>query len=698
MTKSKIKDAFERLNDRQQQAVKDNSTRLLLLAGAGSGKTSTLVVRVCRHLMKDKFHPREIVGLTFTNKAGTELKERVKDLLGDRATEGMFIGTFHSFCVRILRKNFTAAGLPQNFQILDEGDKKSLLKTIWKKKFEEESQKLKDKAKEHGWSKTKLADLQGELKKFYAELKAGVNLSITALGYIKNRGLGHEWIKRDMQEKVEQGQIPETVADFTVDLCQRYEERKDAMHMLDFDDLIIRTNQMLKNSPEVKKGINTQIRSLLIDEFQDTNIIQYELMKLLVTPQTMLTVVGDEDQLIYEWRGAILSNILKFCEAEGGTLIKMEQNYRSTRSILGGANSLISNNEDRLGKTLFTENKTGEAISQCFFANAYDEAEDVVRTIVNLREDGAKLNDVAIIYRNNSMSGAIGNILHRHNLPAIVYGGLSFWERKEIKDIMSYLKWIDTDANSFAINRILTRMKIGFGEKKHIEIEKFAEKHSITYGAALKDFATSGKASKLKTELKTVIGIKEHAEELYKESGLGEAVKYISRHAGFTDIYKRTEEEETVVERVENMYQLEETAQMFDHEEVDEAGVRLDDLSVFLTNADLQVEAQNNKDKDADSVSLMTIHASKGLEYKYVFIIGVEDAYFPSPMRKTRGEIEEERRLAYVAITRAKSQLWMSGARNRLNKQSMGLSKFAKEIESRYKIVEDKSIKSAYYY
>lgn len=694
MTKTSIKEAFERLNPSQQTSVREDNPRLLILAGAGTGKTSTLVVRVTRHLIKDKFLPNEIVGLTFTNKAGMELKNRVGDLVGQEKLKSMFFGTFHSFCVRVLRKNHQAANLPENFQILDEEDKKKLIRGIWKKELERALAAEKSECKRIGLNKDEAKRRTDSVKLHYSILKDSIALAIEKLGYAKNRGHGLEWIKSELEELGLSGKLPENVADFTAVLCEEYESEKEKFFMLDFDDLIIRTNHTLKSHKDLRIGLSKQIKALLIDEFQDTNIIQYELMKLLINKTTMLTIVGDEDQLIYEWRGAILDNILKFCDKESGICIKLEQNYRSTKSILGAANDVIQNNKNRYGKTLFTSNNIGEPIAQTFYPNAYDEADSVVREIAMLKRVGVPYHNIAILYRNKSMSGAMENALHKHNIPSVVYGGTSFWERKEIKDVLAFLKWIDNGVNALSILRILERLKIGFGDMKHVEVDNIATSESISYDQALRKFIKGGKPSKLKVALSHLVALRDDAKSIYEEKGLYSLVEFVVRHSGFIDIYKKTDDEEAIAERRANLEQIIETAEMFEHEETNEQGDPLDDLVVFLANADLQVESQSKRDKDAESVSLMTIHASKGLEYEYVFIIGLEEASFPSPRRILKTEIEEERRLAYVAITRGKKKVFMSGAKVRLDKFSPEMSIFAREISDKHKIYLEKSSSS----
>ncbi|MCY9861035.1 ATP-dependent helicase [Vibrio coralliirubri] len=689
-----VKASFERLNAQQKVSVREDNKRLLVLAGAGTGKTSMLVVRVARHLIKDKFNKNEIVGLTFTNKAGNELKAKVEDIVGRDVANGMFFGTFHSFCVRLLRKNHESANLPANFQILDETDKKRLLKSIHSRDKDSDIALAKLHAKEAGWTSTQLKRRVDEIKFEYTNLKDAIKLAIEVLGYAKNRGHGVEWIESHLSELAFKSSLSQELCEYTSKLAKSYESEKERLFMLDFDDLIIRTNSMLSENKILRQGIQNQIKALLIDEFQDTNVIQYDLMKLLINRQTMLTVVGDEDQLIYEWRGAILEHILDFCTKENGVCIKLEQNYRSTKSILCAANEVIGNNKNRHGKTLFTANDIGMPIYQTFYSNAYDEADAVVREIVNLHRDGVKFKDIAVLYRNKSMSGAIGNSLHKHSIPSVVYGGMAFWERLEIKDVMAFLKWVNNDSNALAIQRILERFKVGYGEKKHIEVTQIAEKDGFTYGQALLKFAESGKETALKAALKTILAFKESATKLYETKGIHGLVSHVVSRSGLLDVYKKSEDQEVVAERHEHMLQIVENAAMFTHEEVDADDKPLDDLMVFLANADLQVEAQAKKGKDSDCVSLMTMHSSKGLEYEYVFIIGAENANFPSPMRVSQREIEEERRLAYVAITRGKKKVMMSGARQRLNKTSTEMSLFAKEISTKYKIFSDKSFNS----
>ena len=690
--RQRILDAFNKLNEQQKKCIRQNNKRLLVLAGAGTGKTSTLVVRITRHISKDKFKPHEIVALTFTNKAGNEFKKRVNAILSEKFTLNMFLGTFHSFCLKLLRKNHSFANLPQNFQIIDDADKLRLFKSIWRKDLEDKLNIAKAKITKEKINKVIAAEITEEIKDNFKVFKEAIKISIHIIGYAKNRGYDQEWIKDNILEFIGKNDINYEFCDYILHLINEYESEKEKFYLLDFDDLILRTNKMLKEHACLREGIQKQIKALLIDEFQDSNIIQYELMKLLTNDDCLLTVVGDDDQSIYQWRGAILENILEFCSREKGICIKLEENYRSSQCIIKAANDVIDNNKERCGKRLFTQNGVGSPVMQCFYSNAYDEADAVIREILFLERDGVEHKDIAILYRNKSMSGVISNTLYKHNIPSVVYGGSAFWERSEIKDLMAFLKWIDNEGNALSIQRLLNQIKIGYGDKKHLDVNQLAILKKISYGDALREFASEGKSNKLKSALLKIIELKNSAKEIYQQEGLSNAVDFIIKNSGILESYKKGDDKEQFLERIEHMSQIKETASMFSHSEIGEDGELLDDLSVFLSNADLQFEMQSNKANNDKAVSLMTIHAAKGLEYNYVFIIGMEDANFPSILKVLSEDIEEERRLAYVAITRAKKKVYISGAQTRLNKESKQISLFAREISEKHKVFEDKTV------
>ncbi len=688
----KVKEAYNKLNPEQKSAVLTKSKRLLIIAGAGSGKTSTIVVRLARHLLSDKFKPQEVVALTFTNKAGGELKERVESLVGEDLSSKIQVGTFHSYCVKLLRKYHSHARLPQNFSILDEADKKKLLTNIWFSKRENAITKLKLHGKSTGTPKQTLDLKIGEIQARYANVKDSIKLAADRIGYMKNRGLDFEWLKGDLVNRVSMGLISSELASFAFSLCKEYERVKNDQHILDFDDLIIKVVYMLKQDTSLRRSLNRQIRALLIDEFQDTNVIQYSLMKLLIGPDTFLTVIGDEDQLIYSWRGAILNNILSFCERENGVRIKLEKNYRSSSNIINAANGIIRNNRERLGKTLTPTKGLGELVSATFFHNSKQEAQSVLDEIVNLSARGIKPSQIAILYRSKAMATQIEAYLHKKNIPSITHGGLSFWERQEIKDMLAILKWINNPNDSLSITRVLERLRIGFGDKKAHEIRTLVEMNDITYDAALEQYCNDGNKSKFKAELRKIIFLKNTAHDFYVSNGLGAALQYIYSNFGFLDAYAKKDDDEQLGERSLNMQQLIEIGFDFNHEEQDRLGMPIDDLSVFVSYAELQLESQLTKNHDSNNaVSLMTMHASKGLEYDYVFVIGMEQAFFPAPNKTRTSEVEEERRLAYVAITRAKVKAYLSGARHRLGRESKDVSRFIIEIPNKHKLFVDKS-------
>tara|TARA_B100000700_G_scaffold267699_1_gene307790 strand:+ start:56652 stop:58832 length:2181 start_codon:yes stop_codon:yes gene_type:complete len=647
-----IVNEIKSLNKEQKEAVSEKKhKRLLVLAGAGSGKTRVLTVRIAYLLLQMNVNPRDIFAVTFTNKAANEMKERIKSLTGTKIDiSKMWIGTFHSLARRILKENFTATNLPESFNILDDSDKKSLIKrAISDLKLEED-----------------------EILPPSAKIKEIVDTASSFITKCKESALRPEKSKPMLKEV--------GLPAYYLDIYKFYEKIRITSKSVDFTDLILYAVEILRDNSEIRKYYQNSFRHILVDEFQDTNPLQYLFINLLTNERTYHTVVGDDDQLIYGWRGANLDNMQKYKEENKKDLkiVKLEQNYRSTSNILNAANVIIANNEKRLGKTLWSEKDAGDKISIIEGHNQDEEAVIVINEIKKLLKQGVNKNEIAILYRNNFLSRPLESQLTKNNITYQVIGGLAFWLRKEIKDIMSYLLLVQNNDNDVAFERVINFPKRGLGKKTIEKIKINANEKSISLFKSLEELLLDKSFSKKnESSFKDFIKIIKDGESL--KNNINRLVNFIVLETEIEEEYKK--DLNTLHEKLKNIEELINYSGFFEKSSQDK-----DVLSDFLQSSQLQTDAQQKEKTNA--ITLMTIHASKGLEFPYVFLVGAENGIFPSHnsidlQQKMPELIEEERRLAYVAITRAQVKMSISFSRNRyynITYPSMFLSELPIEL------------------
>lgn len=633
------------LNEKQRLAVETTEGAVLVLAGAGSGKTRVLTYRIA-HLIKDLgVHPYSILALTFTNKAAREMRERTAALI-NRNIDDMWVMTFHSFCARVLRIDGNAIGISRNFTIYDDADKKRVL-TEAMKRLEIDNKNL-DK-----------------------------NIVAKVISDAKNKYLNPEEALVEASEQLER--IDEIYIE--------YEKAMQTANALDFDDLILKTALLFQNAPHILNKYENLFRYILVDEYQDTNMTQYELIQLLRTNNKNIFVVGDDDQSIYSWRGATIRNILEFeKDFPSAKTIRLEQNYRSTNTILKAANSVIMNNCDRKGKNLWTNLGEGDSIIHYYASNDYDEADFIAKTIARNVRDGAKLREHAILYRTNAQSRIIESTLTSYSIPYNIYGGFKFLERAEVKDIIAYLRIIVNHTDTAALYRIINVPTRGIGEKTIELLSDLAHSYDVSPLTALID-------EEIFSELPTVAQKKfTPFIALYKELRMLRdsepvAFQFAKKLIQTTeyDDYLRTFGDEAEGKK-ENLNELLNAIAEFEENVGEE-----DALPLFLENMALVSDA-DSADSNQDRVSLMTMHTAKGLEFFCVFIAGMDEELFPSFRSiEDSNRLEEERRLCYVGITRARKKLFLiSAASRRLYNQpkSYKQSRFVEEIPDFLKVCE----------
>lgn len=617
----------QQLNPPQFEAVSTLTGPLLILAGAGSGKTRVLTYRIANLIASGEASPQQILAVTFTNKAAREMEGRIVQLLkslGIPVYEQMWVSTFHSICARILRQDIHLLGYQPFFAIYDDADQLSLLKKVV-----------------HALN---LNDKVYSPKMFQARIDEAKRLGMSPEDLAKRP-------RFFMDDKV----LP---------VFERYEAELKKANALDFSDLLLKVYQLFREHPEVLERYQNQFQYVLVDEYQDTNHIQYLLVKLLAEKHRNLCVVGDEDQSIYSWRGADITNILSFeKDFPECKVVKLEENYRSTRNIVEAASHLIRNNQQRKNKTLFTHNNSGDKIVIHEDHSEYEEARFVAQTIENLRrEENFSLNDFAVFYRTNAQSRVLEDLLRSHSLGYRLVGGVKFYERMEVKDILGYLKVMLNPADEVAMKRIINTPARGIGKTTVETIDDLSSKQGVSFFEAISACAEqrqvhSGAARKLREFVKLIEGLRE---------GLSE--KTIS--ALYLQILDKTEyvlrlKEEGTPEaqaRIENLEELQNAIRQFEEERGEEAT-----LQSFLEEIAL-VSDIDSMDETQEAVTLMTLHISKGLEFPVVFMVGCEEGLFPSS-RSIEAEdetaIEEERRLAYVGMTRARKKLFLTHARSR---------------------------------
>ena len=616
-----VSDLLNSLNDNQREAVAAPRSNLLVLAGAGSGKTRVLVHRIAWLLTVENCSPYSIMAVTFTNKAAAEMRHRIEQVLGT-SQGGMWIGTFHGLAHRLLRAHPLDAGLPQDFQILDSEDQLRLLKRLIK------AMNLDDKQ----WPARQ------------------------AMWYIngkKDEGLRPKHID-SYGNPVEQTWLK---------VYQAYQEACDRAGLVDFAELLLRAHELWLNKPHILNHYRERFTNLLVDEFQDTNNIQYAWIRMLAGDSGKVMIVGDDDQSIYGWRGAQVENIQRFLtDFNGARTIRLEQNYRSTSNILKAANTLIANNQGRLGKQLWTEDGEGEPISLYCAFNELDEARFVVGRIKHWHEQGGALADCAILYRSNAQSRVLEEALLQSSLPYRIYGGMRFFERQEIKDALAYLRLISNRNDDAAFERVVNTPTRGIGDRTLEVVRQAARDRQLTLWQSARELlsekALAGRAA---SALLRFIELVDSLSRETSELSLHVQTDRVVKDSGLWMMYEQ-EKGEKGQTRIENLEELVTATRQFSYQDEDQD---LMPLQAFLSHAALEA-GEGQADKWQDAVQLMTMHAAKGLEFSQVFIVGMEEGMFPSQMSLDEGgRLEEERRLAYVGVTRAMQKLTLTYAESR---------------------------------
>ena len=638
---------YDTLNDKQREAVLCTEGPLLILAGAGSGKTRVLTHRIAYLIEECEVNPWNILAITFTNKAAGEMRERVDKIVGF-GSDSVWVSTFHSTCVRILRRHIDLLGFDTNFTIYDTEDQKSVMKDV-----------------------ICSLDLDPKIYKertFLGVISHAKDELISPEEFMLNAGLDY---KQQLYGRA----------------YREYQLALKKNNALDFDDLIVKTVELFKSHPQVLDYYQERFRYIMVDEYQDTNTAQFQFVSLLAKKYQNLCVVGDDDQSIYKFRGANIGNILNFEKVfPDAAVIKLEQNYRSTGNILYAANAVISNNIGRKDKRLWTQSEDGEGICFRQFYNGYEEAEYVAEQIrKSVRQCDSRYQDHAVLYRTNAQSRLFEEQFIRENIPYRLIGGINFYARKEIKDILAYLKTIDNGVDDLAVKRIINVPKRGIGLTTIDKVQKFAGEHEMSFFEVLEHadgISELGRSSsKLKNFALTIQAFRGKAEEL----SVAELLEDILEVTGYRKELELEGTDEADA-RIENINELISKAVSYEENCMDEPPT----LSGFLEEVALVADI-DNLDEDENRVLLMTLHSAKGLEFPHVYLTGMEDGIFPSYMsiaaENPREEIEEERRLCYVGITRAMKKLTMTAARMRMirgENQFNAISRFMKEIPKEY--------------
>ena len=623
--------SYSSLNDKQKEAVIDDSKHLRIIAGAGSGKTRVLTMRIAYLIEQKHINPKNVLAITFTNKAANEMKNRISEMLGE-AGDGAFISTIHSLCVRILKEEIGVFGYPRNFTIVDGDDQKTILKEAYK-----------------------------EFNIDKKDLSYG-----SALDYIANC----KYEELSYEKAMEQAYGEKKLVD-KANVYKYYDERLKSLYALDFDDLILFTVRLFKLHKDILKKWSSKFIYIHVDEFQDIDKTQYELIKLLSSTHDNVYVVGDPDQTIYTWRGADVNIIVNFDKDFKNTkTIILNQNYRSTNNILEGANSLIKYNKSRVPKDLFSENGDGDKIVHKTLPDETSEAYYVVSCIQSLLKQGYEYNDIAILYRSNYLSREVEKVFIENRIPYVIYGGIRFYERMEVKDILSYLRLIVT-GDDLAFQRVINQPKRGIGQKSIDTIFSIAKDNNISMYEVVKQ----GLFAKNQSVLESFVDMVERWKSSLDGKPLEEVLTDVFEQSG----YRSMLEKENEIERIENVKSL--IDDIKDYQETYPGSTLADYLSMISLYTD-----KANTDGSA-SVSLMTIHASKGLEFKVVFVVGLSEGIFPSErtMLEQKG-VEEERRLAYVAYTRAKEKLTLTDTSSfsYVVNSAKTTSRFVNEVDEKY--------------
>ena len=632
-----MQEILKQLNDKQYEAVVNTEGPCLVIAGAGSGKTKVLTHKIAYLIDEKGVLPWNILAITFTNKAANEMKERIEGLVGDVAKD-IWMGTFHSVCVRILRRFIDRIGFDSSFIIFDTSDQRTLIKACIKN-IGLDDKMFTDRS------------VQSEISNAKNEMLEPDQYTLRANGDFR-------------KEKIAL-------------VYEMYQKRLKENNAIDFDDIINYTIKILMDNPDVLEYYSDKFKYVLVDEYQDTNKSQFTLVTLLASKNGNITVVGDNDQGIYSFRGADISNILNFERDFPGTkIIKLEQNYRCTGNILKAANSVIKNNEVKYKKQLWTENDVGNLPKVYSAKNEYDEGTYIATQIEHLRrEEKYNYSDFAILYRMNTQSRAIEEILRREGIPYKIIGGLKFYERKEIKDVISYLRLIQNPSDNLSLKRIINEPKRGIGKTSLDNIEKLAEDTGISMYEIIKNADQYG-LNRVFLNSREFVNVIEELRNKKDDIKISELIKETLNKSGYT---KALEEENTIEaeNRIENLDEFLTVAIEFEDESAENK------LSDFLEGITLSSDIDNMEETD-DSVTLMTLHSAKGLEFPVVFLVGMEEGIFPGYKSISEPkELEEERRLCYVGITRAKKNLFLTCSKQRTIFGSTScnpISRFLKEI------------------
>lgn len=624
------------LNERQLEALYQVDGPLLVVAGAGSGKTKVVTSKIAYLIQEKKVFPSKILGITFTNKAANEMKERVESLVGGDV-HSMWLGTFHSICVRILRRFISSIGYDTSFTIYDTTDQVNLVKEC-------------------------MADLRVSDDTFKPRAIQ------SRISMLKN-----QLIMPDDQEKMAYSIDEKTF----VEIYRLYEKKKKKYNALDFDDLLLKTVELLNTDGEARQYYQNRFEYIFVDEYQDTNDIQYNLVRILAAKHNNIVVVGDSDQSIYKWRGANINNILNFeKDFQNAKTVVLEQNYRSTKNILNSANTVIKNNSQRKDKALWTDNDAGEDVVYKSFGYSDDEAQGVIYKIAELNSSN-KLSEMAILYRTNAQSRIFEEELMKNGIPYKIVGGLKFYDRMEVKDIIAYLRLSENPNDNISLKRIINTPKRGLGKVTVDRLDALSVETGMSISEILvniEDYDEFNLGTKKK--LKTFSSLLQSINYKKDNMSIKELLNYILNQTDYLN-YLRDDGSIESIQRVENVEEFMSVAENFETENEDGT------LEDFLTNLALMSDNEKTVDEN-DVVTLMTIHSSKGLEFDVVFVVGLEEKIFPNARSMDDDEdLEEERRLFYVAMTRARKQLFISSAKVRMQfgqTNAMLESRFIKEL------------------
>ena len=609
----------QNMNENQLKAILKTQGAVMVIAGAGSGKTRVLTNRIAYLIAEKNVLESNILAITFTNKAAKEMKERIYSLVGE-TSKYIWINTFHSMCVRILRQHIDLLGYNKNFTILDTSEQKTIIKNIVKElNLSEDSYQPNNILKIISNSKNSMISVN--------EMKAQARF-----GFMKNVAEIYEYYQKYLKKN----------------------------SVLDFDDLMLKTIVLFEKHPEVLAIYQNKFEYIHVDEYQDTNVIQYKLIKMLSEVHKNICVVGDDDQSIYSWRGACSDNIINFeKDYEDVEVIFLDQNYRSNSTILDAANAVIKNNTDRKDKALWSENKGGDKITVYAATNDKDETDDISKKILDLKTQGIDYKDIAILYRANYLSRSMENSCMAFGIPYKLIGSLKFLQRQEIRDLLAYMNVIVNKNDEFSLRRIINVPKRGIGASSMAKIDNYAEQYGLSLFEALKNIDMIGVSKKIITNIHLLTQLIEKYSQTEQYS-IEDLIVGIYKDSGYESMLK--ESADTYAEsRIENISELVSSAKQFSSMN--------DNLIDFISEMSLTSDADD--ENEDDSVVLSTVHAAKGLEYRVVFIMGLEENLFPSirdaeSSEDERNKMEEERRLAYVAITRAKEKLFMSYANRRM--------------------------------